>query len=182
MDIDKTIEENMGLVYMHLHKFRRANDDDAYSYALEGLWKAAETYNGDVSAFSTYASVCIYNAICYYLRKVKREASRPVVSYDAPVDDSENGIDFQYFLADDRDPEKIYMENDLMKKTDETIRRMLDSMRESTKKRVIQTWYDSGCTIKQTELGEICGTSQSHASRTINEFRYKLKKEMEGYF
>ena len=72
MDINEAIEKNKPLVYFHLHKFGLAADPDAYSAALEALWVALKTYDDSRStAFGTYASVCIYNAIGMYLRKLK---------------------------------------------------------------------------------------------------------------
>ena len=51
---EELIVNNMGLVYMQLHKMNLAYDDEAFSYAMEGLMNAARTYETDKGVqFST---------------------------------------------------------------------------------------------------------------------------------
>ena len=90
MDINKLIEDNMGLVYKQLHRFNLAYDADSFSFAMEGLMNAAKTYNTKRNIkFSTYASACIYNAIMQHLRSQSKQRQINVVYYDDPMNDTD---------------------------------------------------------------------------------------------
>ena len=125
MTIEQLIQDNTGLVYKQLHKFNKAFDDDAVSYAFEALWRAAKTYDESKGAkFSTYASVCIYNEIALYLRKEQQRLKLDVVSYDNPIEDST----FLYFIKSDDDIEKALVDTEKMDKVSAAFTNILDSL------------------------------------------------------
>lgn len=62
---DKLIKHNLRLVFPWVHKYniRGMEFDDLLQEGCVGLIKAAETYDGEKSRFSTYATTCIKNTI-----------------------------------------------------------------------------------------------------------------------
>lgn len=180
-DIDRVIEDNIGLVYAQLHKFNRAYDDDAYSYALEALWNAAKTYDASQGvAFSTYASVCIYNGIAGYLREQLRESKKETVSLEEPVtEDAE--ISLADVLRISITPETVLLERELNDVIWKKFHKVLSSLTNDNTIRIIEIWKSSGFKAKQHDIATELNLSQSQVSRTISAFRYKLKKEMEDY-
>jgi RNA polymerase sporulation-specific sigma factor len=171
----------MGLVYMQLHRSKLAYDDEAFSYAMEGLMKAAQTFDESKGfTFSTYAAVCIYNNVAQYLRIVNKKRKLDVISYDSTLDD-ETGASFKDFLPDYNTPEEMLLKKEmydvLMQKFDEVV----DSLRSEHSVRIIEIWRESEFTAKQTEIAEQVGVTQAQVSRVLSTFKYKLKKEMEDY-
>jgi RNA polymerase sigma factor (sigma-70 family) len=61
---------NEKLVYQALKKYypKIYFDEDLQQIARIGLWKACQTYNQDLSMFSTYAMHCIYNELIMHFR------------------------------------------------------------------------------------------------------------------
>lgn len=61
---------NEKLVYQALKKYypKIYFDEDLQQIARIGLWKACQTYDQDLSMFSTYAMCCIYNELNTHFR------------------------------------------------------------------------------------------------------------------
>ena len=181
MDIDKLVEDNVGLVYKQLHKFNRAYDDDAFSYAMEALFNAARTYDKDKNvAFSTYASACIYNMLSWYLREEARSKKLQVVSYEETIYDGED-MRLVDTIADPETVESNILKNELYQKMWEAFDKVYNNLPNNVSKRIISLWRESDFTASQTELSKLVGVSQAHVSRTLSVFKHKLKIEMEGY-
>lgn len=181
MDLNETIQANMGLVYKQLHKFNRVHDDEAYSKALIALGKAAETYDKDKGyTFSTYASVCIYNAIAHHLRDEARENRLPVVSYDDYVEGTED-LTFAEMIAAPDTAESEYLRKELFEKIWEAFDTVYETLPNDTAKRVISLWRESEFTSTQGKIASLTGLSQSYVSRILSAFKHKLKKELEDY-
>ena len=79
MTKEKLVEDNMGLVGFVLAKYISMTADmgaysyeDLYQVGCIGLWKAAKSYNPEISKFSTYACRLIRNEIYGELRKLRR--------------------------------------------------------------------------------------------------------------
>ena len=178
-EVEKRIVDNMGLVYKQLHKFHRINDNDAFSYAMEGLMNAARTYNGS-TAFSTYATVCIYNGIAMYLRKLKKQNSVTIISYNQYVDENDE-ITLESMLGTQASAESEYLDKERYEYTLKAIKELVDSAGTPQAKMTLKCWLESDCTLKQHELADIAGITQAHVSRIINAFRHKLKKKLEDY-
>ncbi len=181
MDVNKLIQDNMGLVYKQLHKFNRANDDDAYCYALAALGKAAMTYDSSKNvAFSTYATVCIYNGIAMYLREEAKDKKLQVVSFDEPVDDTE-GLNFADMIAAPETVESEYMRKEFYEKLWQAFYVVYNSLPNERSKQVIRMWRESDFRMTQSNIANATGISQAHVSRTLSVFKHKLKKELEEY-
>lgn len=179
-EVEKRIVDNMGLVYKQLHKFHRINDEDAFSCAMEGLMKAAQTYNGS-TAFSTYATVCIYNGIAMYLRKLKKNSSIVIVSYNQHIDDDNDNITLEAMLGTQVDPEAEYLSKERYSYIVQCIEDLLNNTSSPQAKLALKYWVESDYTLHQKELAEKAGLTQSYVSRVISVFKHKLKKKLEEY-
>ena len=180
MDVEQMIEDNMGLVYKQLHKFNRANDEDAMSVAVEALWKAIITYDQSKDVkLSTYASVCIYNAITHYLRPLANKSRPIILSYDNTVQDEEDELTFLDIMTTNENPESLLIETESYEKVLIAYERALLKLRSAKAREVIEYWRKSDYTAKQMEIAEAVGVSQAVVSRAINTFRYRLKLELE---
>ena len=143
------IEENLKLVYFVLKKFNLSFDEEAQSYALEGLFLAAKNYTG--GKFSTYAYVCIYNKICEYLR-IKYKTDIPVgeIFDEGSVDNSLEINDAIMYVVNTYSGPKRF---------------------------IIDTWFSVD--FSQAETARVTGYSAAHVNQTILNFRSKLRKELE---
>ena len=180
-DLDKIISDNIGLVYKQLHSFNRANDNDAFSYALEALGKAAETYDKSKSvAFSTYATACIYNKMLWYLRESARQAKAPVVHFE---DKLYEGTDICVgdTISTTDTPELFYLKKEYMEVLWDMFDEAIKELPNDVSKNIINFWRASDFTARQQEISKELGVSQAHVSRTLSAFKHKLKLKMEGY-
>ena len=179
MDIDKLIVDNMGLVYHQLHKFNRAYDDDAYSCAVEALIKAANTYDDSKSVkFATYASVCIYNGIAYYLRGLNKKRKLEVVYFS---DEVSPGSDITY--ADVLHSDALPSDEIMLEERNASIWKVFDKayneLTNGVPRTIIRLWRESDFTMNQSQLAKEAGVTQSYVSRVLNAFKHKIKKELE---
>lgn len=70
----RLVEDNHDLIYWFMTK-HKLDFDTFYSYAAEGLCRAAAAYNTDKGEFSTFAHRCMLNAVRSY-RKDKKRTTR----------------------------------------------------------------------------------------------------------
>ena len=181
--MDQLIADNMGLVYQQLRRFDRINDEDAYSYAMEGLFKAASTFDPNRGIqFSTYATTCICNALRMYLRTVRKNNHLVVVSYNAPIDESDNDSnELSELIATCESPEDTLVRQEKVRIIINTVERLIASTSSSVQRQILQLWWQSYCTMSQTELAEKFNTSQATVSRILAVFRHKLRQELEEF-
>ena len=186
MDINEAIEKNRPLVYFHLHKFGLAADPDAYSAALEALWVALKTYDESKgSKFSTYASVCIYNAIGMYLRKLKRLNSVVLVPYEngdlCRANDPLDQLIQDRLVDTSMAPAECYAQQELRSVIQKAVKKVLDESTSDTAKQILTLWIESNGTMRQTDLARRVGCAQPTVSRILSAAMYKLRKELEDY-
>ena len=178
---EKLIVDNMGLVYKQLHRFKRAYDADAFSFAMEALMNAARTYDSKQNtAFSTYATVCIYNAIGNYLRHLNKKNQIHTVSYNELLSEDGNGT-FEYVLGTGQNPEDEIVANERYKVLLKAFDELLNDSSNDTVRLIIEYWRDSDFTASQTDIARATGLTQSHVSRTLSAFRHKLKQKLEEW-
>lgn len=181
MDIDQLIADNMGLVYSQLYRFNMQNDDNAFSFGVEALMKAAKTYDTSKGfTFATYATVCIYNALAHYLRSLNKKRQLSVVFYEDFIDGS---TDIKYIdvLTTPDTPEAEYLKSELYAEVWKAYNKAFAALRGDSAKAIISKWRESGFTIQQTELAKEVGVTQSNVSRILSAFKYRMKKELEAY-
>ena len=179
MDVEQMMQDNMGLVFFNMRKHGiLPNNDDAYSLALEALWKAAKTFDDSKGyKFATYASVCIYNACGMYLRKQRQDARYGWCSLDDEVCE---GVTFSEMVPDTHTPESIMSEDCGIALINAALDKVIAGTTSARARQALELWRESDFTANQAELGAMVGMSQSCVSRALSAARHKIKKELEG--
>ena len=184
MDINDQIAENAGLIYKQLSSFNLLYDQDAESFAYEALYRAILTYNKDAgTAFSTYATCCISNALRKHLRTLNKKRQLETVSYYEAISarsDSDDLIDIIPAVDTTTDAEAVYLFKELQGVVGEAFNKVLRDMPAKHQK-VITSWYNSDCQMTQCELAKALQISQPTVSKAISIFKYRLKLELEEY-
>lgn len=92
------IESNMNLVYYVLHKYYPTfvKDEDMVQVGMVGLCKAANTWDGVSSKFSTYAVACILQEIHSEYRR--RSQTIPTISLDKQLYSDNSDFDLSDIL------------------------------------------------------------------------------------
>lgn len=174
-DINELIKKNKGLVYKQLHKFNLVDDQDANSFAFEALYKAIQTWDSSSGTkLSTYATVCIYNALGCYVRKLNRKRQLDTVSYNNIANDNaefSNFISLQYSLEES-------VINRIRLKSAYAAMQRLRCKYSGVCLKVLEIWYSSDFSISTTDIAKILGTSQPYVSQTLARIRADIKKEM----
>src|SRR5690554_1463642 len=108
LDANDLIAKNKGLVYKQLHSYSLINDPEAVSLGFEALLNAIETYDRSKSVkLSTYATVCINNALGNYIRRMKKKRQLDIVYYNDLIE----GQDIEYIEIL---PSDINVENEII--------------------------------------------------------------------
>lgn len=174
-DINELIRKNKGLVYKQLHKFNLVDDQDANSYAFEALSKAIQTWdNSSGTKLSTYATVCIYNALGCYLRKLNRKRQIDTVSYNNIANDN---AEFSNFISSHYSLEESVINSIRLKAAYDAMQR-LRSKYSGVCLKVFEVWYASDFSMSTTDIAKHLGTSQPYVSQTLARIRADIKKEM----
>ena len=178
MDIDEEILNNKGLVYSQLHRFNLVNNQEAESYAFEALYKAIQTFDTTKDiALSTYATVCIYNALGSYLRSYNRKRQLCVVSYHTVIDES--NCPYLLFLKSTCDTEEYCIKQELYKEVRRIVAEQIDKLSNKKHAQIIRAWKNSDFTASTVDIAIITHVSQSYVSQIINVFKYSIKKQLE---
>ena len=105
------VEDNLNLVYYIVsHNFPTyLKDEDVIQAGMEGLCKAAKTYNSDNGKFSTFAGVCIRRHI--YKELNMRKHYQDQVSLNTVISDDEGEIStLEDVIVGDEDVDIFQME------------------------------------------------------------------------
>ena len=182
-DINRIIEQNMGLVYQQLHRFKLVDNPDAESYANEAIYNAALTYKPETgNTFSTYATCVIANSLRMYLRSKKKKRQLTIVSYNAPVTVSdEDTVELCDTLASDDTAEDIVISNELSEHVRAALRTVYNELTTDSHKKIFRLWCANNGNIRQREIAEQLNLSQPYVSRAISIIRYKLRQQLEDY-
>lgn len=181
MDINQIIEENMGLVYKQLHYFHLVNDDDALSIATEALWTGISTYSPDKgSKMSTYATVCIYNALGMYVRRLKRKQRLETVSYETPIAGSD-GLTLKDILTDNTSVHDVYERQELSELLNRACEEVMAEARNEKTRKTIEYWYKSNGTMRTVEIAKLVGYAQPTVSNVLITAKYQIRKKLEEY-
>lgn len=94
-EINRLIEDNIKLVWFVMNKYYRSfiNDEDLFQSGTLGLVQAANSWDENRGAFSTYAVKCIRNEISWEF--IRRDKHKSVLSLDTstiPGTDGEKSI------------------------------------------------------------------------------------------
>lgn len=176
---DRLVRENVRLAYHFVHKLHLSNKDDAVDIALEGLWKAAVTYDASKGIkFGTYASVCIYNALGMYIRKMKRLGGHEVRSVDEHIFENLTLADT---ISDENanNPETLCVASECNEDLHVAIHKVINQASTDKHREVIEMWYRSGATMTQADIAKATGFSQSFVSRILSMAKHKIRLELE---
>jgi len=182
MDVNDIIKNNTGLIYRLLNKFYLRDDPDAESAAYWALYKAATSYDKDNgTAFSTYATCCIYNALGDHIRHLKRKQQLDLVYYNAVAYADDNG-DHEHleFIPDSKRTDDSIMSEELMEILHKSIEKVL-STTTGKSRLIVDTWLDSDMQLQTIEIAKMLNISQCYVSQSLATFKHRLKLRMEDY-
>lgn len=155
------IKKHEGLIYYTLDLLNCSYSDEAKAVAYEALWRAIKTYDKTKGAmFSSYAIVCIRNAIFDLFRKWKE-----IRHAEVPLEDHPNLAYEQLEPSEHQD--------------DPVVQRAVDEVLNNfspTRRSVAELWLKSN--MSTTAIAQEAGCSQSYASQTLKEFKVAVKKEL----
>jgi RNA polymerase sigma factor (sigma-70 family) len=155
--MNSIIELNLGLAYKQLARFNMSFDNEAISYAFEGLFLAARGFNITHNIkFSTYATCCIYNKICEYLR-IRRKETEALPLEEHRYVDSDDTVDLLH--------------------TKEIIDKLIKKYK-GAQRIILETWVASG--YHQLKASKLSGYSQSYVNKVVNEFREALRWQIKN--
>lgn len=183
-DINDKIASNAGLIFKQLNKFNLAKDPEAESIGYEALYNAILTYDQSKSVqFSTYASVCIYNALGSYVRTQNKQRQLEVISYNN-VAYTEDGTEHEFvdFISAPSDVEQDYMKKELHRLVREEFQKQYDMLTNEKHKSIISLWRDSEYEASMVSIAKQVGVSQPYVSQVINSFKFNLRKRLEEHY
>jgi len=183
-DINDKIAANAGLIFAQLKKFKLAKDPEAESIGYEALYNAILTYDQSKKVqFSTYASVCIYNALGSYVRTLNKQRQLEVISYNN-IAFSDDGTDHEFvdFFEAPTGVEDDYIRNERCKLVRQAVQEQYDKLTNEKHKSIILLWCKSGYSMTSVAIAKEIGVSQPYVSQVISNFKFKLKKRLEEYY
>ena len=183
-DVNTKIASNVGLIFKQLKKFNLAKDPEAESIGYEALYNAVLTYDQSKNIqFSTYASVCIYNALGSYVRTLNKQRQLEIVSYNN-IAYSEDGTDHEFvdFLPTPSDVEQDFMKKELHRIVREEFQKQYDALTNKKHQVIISLWRDSEYEATMVSIAKQAGVSQPYVSQVINSFKFNLRKKLEEYY
>ena len=183
-DINTKIASNVGLIFKQLKKFNLAKDPEAESIGYEALYNAILTYDQSKNVqFSTYASVCIYNALGSYVRTQNKQRQLEIISYNN-IAYSEDGTDHEFvdFLSTPSDVEQDFMRKELHRIVREEFQKQYDMLTNEKHKVILTLWHNSDFEASMVSIAKQAGVSQPYVSQVINSFKFNLRKKLEEYY
>ena len=179
MDINDKIAKNKGLIYKQLRSFQLAYDQDAESLAYEALHKAILTYDGSAgTAFSTYATCVINNALRHHLRSLNKKRQLDVVSYYTPLSpDDENSACLVDVLVHPDDAESTLIDRESRATINKAFSEEYQLLSDKHKK-VVYLFFVYG-SMTQQDIAKAAGITQATVSKVISAFRHRLKVRLE---
>lgn len=182
--INDKIASNTGLIFRQLNKFNLAKDPEAESIGYEALYNAILTYDQSKDIrFSTYASVCIYNALGSYVRTLNKQRQLETMSYNT-IAYSEDGTDHEFvdFFSAPTNIENDYLKQELYDIVKKEVQDLCDTLTNDKHKAILMAWRDSDYEASTVELSKKVGVSQPYASQVINSLKFNLRKRLEEHY
>jgi RNA polymerase sporulation-specific sigma factor len=179
--INDLIAKNTGLIYKQLIKFGLKDDPEAISLGYEALYKALCTFKTEKKIkFSTYASVCIYNALGTYVRSLNKIRRIDTISYNALVNDSEELGEFIRFMPSDDSVEAEVIHRETSEIIAKALQDVQAELMNDTHKKIFEAWSDSGFTATTVDIANKVGISQSYASQILCRIKNLLRKRLKS--
>lgn len=177
--VNELVELNTGLLRKQLYKFGMINDQDAWSYGYEALYKAIISYEPERNhRFSTYATVCIYNRLGSHARSLNTNILTNTVYYEEPLQEGFSMLDT--LESSQRADHEILQECGVAE-----IRGVLTDcyydMTNPVKANIVALWINSDFTLTQVNIADTVGCSQTYVAQVIKQFRSEIKRKLEEY-
>lgn len=174
-NVEELIKMNYGLMRKQLKRFHLVSDPDAISIAYEALYKAIMTFEPlKNNMFSTYASVCIYNALGSYIRILKNQIK--TISYETPIEGDLALIDI--LESNDTADGRVLVDSGISD-IDKAVSEALKELSNPLHRAIVDTWVESGFTLTHVKIAEKEGCTQSYVSQIIKRFKHSLKNKLE---
>lgn len=181
-DINDVIESNLGLVYSQLTKLRLLNDQDAESFGYEALYNAILSFDDSKGAkFSTYATCCIYNALCMHIRALNKKRQLDVSSYNTIVGHNDEEVELLYFLPGEQSAEHYVLQEEATQMLLKAFDQCFCLLSNEKHKLIVSMWQASQYTMTASSIARQLGVSQSYVSVVLSNFKAKVKRRMERY-
>lgn len=183
---DDLILENIPLIYKvikDMHCYWKTEDEfqSLYDAGLEGLIRAAKSYNESKGKPSTFLYTCIKNMICreiYQSETDKRKINKEImIPLDKEVD-SEKDTTYKDFLEDS----SINIEEEIEKKLEaERLLNAVNALENEKDKLAIKKYYglDGYSSKSYEEIAKEFGVSREMTRMRINRCYPRLKKYLE---
>jgi RNA polymerase sigma factor (sigma-70 family) len=180
-NVGELYKMNIGLVIVQLKKFGMRWDSEARSIANNALYNAIMNFdNSKPHHFSTFATVCIYNALGDYVRHNKTKMCINTVSYDAIVSGEDETLTYENVLHNCSIESDEYV---IQKLSTNSIKKAFkicfQEMTNDNHKAVVNSWVSSGFSRTQEEIAKELNFSQTYVSQILKKFRTKLKVQIE---
>lgn len=190
LEIENRIQENMGLIHMVLNKYSLASNgnwDDAYSYALEGLWEAVMYFDESKGyRFSTFATKWIEIRVRKYFGDLYKElkASSETTYLNAPINNNNNDETNKCLidtLADDKNIEDVVILKDNMSHLYELIDEVIEQLKEGKKNKqkiiVLERWKQNPY-ISDKALAKELNVKTSTVTQILNVLMRLLRRKV----
>ena len=178
-DVERIVRENLGLVYMQLHRFNLINDQDAESLAYEALWNAAKNFDPKKgNKFSTLAVCYIYNSLCNHTRKLKAQQRLTIVSYNNTMSDTDT--EFEFILASDENVEYEIERSELHEHLMEAFNKIITRTKNPTRRTILAVWKRQLFSCSATYIARELGITPSYVSQVLKNTKHVLRKELEA--
>lgn len=183
-NINDLIEKHTGLIFKQIQKFHLAYDPEAESLGYEALYNAIRTYDESKNIkFSTYATICIYNALGTYVRKKKKQKQLEEVSYNAIAYNEEGGDhEFEDFLEAPVDVEQVVADKVMLARVLKELDKLEKSLTMEKQKRVMKAWRETCFEASTAKVAELAEVSQPYAWYVIGKFRKALKERLKNEY
>lgn len=174
--VEELIKLNYGLLYKQLDKFYLTDDPDALSLGLEALYNSIMTFEPGKSAFSTYATVCIYNRLGSHVRSLNTLINTNTVSYETPV--GPDGTSIIDKLESPLTADEEVLAESGVEHIWQVFHVCLGELDNGLHKRIVSLWGESGFTVSQAVIAETVGCTQTYVSQILKKFRNILKERL----
>lgn len=179
-EVNATIARNRGLIFLQMKKFGLLRDPEAESIGYEALLNAFNTFEPRMGyQFSTYASVCIYNALGSYQRTQNRQRQLTVISYHATHE--ENGLELLGVIPGVGCVEDGYLKDELHTEVRNAFNELHARVTNPKHVAILSAWLASDFEATTKDIAAEVGVSQSYVSQVLNNFKYSMRKRMEAY-
>ncbi len=174
------VEHNLRLVVsIVIRKFSMTGHDvnDLVSVGTIGLIKAVDTYDCEKNAnFATYSSTCITNEILMYMRKRRKAKNNVSLSDYKYTDKDGHSASVEDFTMDESvDIEGNYERREYLS----LIRAEVDKIKKDNIRKIMYLEYGFDCEpLKQREISDVMGMSQSYVSRIIMRETERIGKNL----